>query len=200
MPNVPTIPGFHPELRMLVNVTGGCSCLPCCLQDNSCNGIWTRNHREVARPHLYGRDAHPLRHKTFEIRVDRSIFCRYRILSRLCSPSRMHCPGCEKLPIERFLDSMEYARFCRRYISGKVTQKRLFAQLPPFAGPDNACGGRRLRIVHWEPGIILACIGSPCCNIDKRVDLGINPGLRYYMSEKECSTSTVGPSCIARTL
>jgi hypothetical protein len=98
--------------------------LPSCLEDQSCDRIGLRYHRKVARPHLHGPGAHALGHEPFEIGIDRPVFGRNGIETRLRAPSRMRRLAREQRLLERLLNGTEDFRLCFGQVARKITQER----------------------------------------------------------------------------
>src|ERR1700683_1409459 len=91
--------------------------------------------------HLDGPGAHTLGHETFEVGIDRPVFRRNGIETRLRTPGRVRGLAGQQSLVERFLYRIEDLRFRFRQITGEIAQERGFAKTSLVTVEDDS-GGR----------------------------------------------------------
>src|SRR5258707_15024635 len=98
--------------------------------------------RQVTRLHFDGLGAHALGHEAFEIGIDRPVFRRNGIETRLRPPGRMRRLAREQSLVERLLDRIKDLRLRFRQVAGEIAQERSPAEASFLAGEDNPRGRR----------------------------------------------------------
>src|SRR4029077_17005340 len=99
-----------------------------------------RDHRGMARLHFDGLGAHPFGHETFEIGIDRPVFGRNGIETRLRSPGCMRGLSREESFLEWLLDRIENLRLRFRQVAREIAQERSLAETSFIAVEDNPSG------------------------------------------------------------
>src|SRR5947209_14459862 len=164
-----------------------------------CDRVGLRDQGQVARLHLERLGAHALGHEAFEIGIDRPVFRRNSIETRLRAPGRVRGLAREQSLVERLLDRIEDLRLCFRQVAREIVQERSLAETSFIAVEDNPGGRRWRRKCLGQRCVILARIRCPRRHIDKSRHFGCMPASVTIIPEKECPTRTVGPSCRAST-
>ena len=96
--------------------------------------------------------------------------------------------------MKRLLDGIEHSCAGLRQIAGEIAQERSLAESSFVAVEDDARRGGWRRERLGERRIILSRIRGPRRDVDESRDLRIDTDSVTIMPEKECPTSTVGPS------
>jgi hypothetical protein len=133
----------------------------------------------MARLHLDDLGAHALSHEAFEIGIDRPVFSRNCIETRLRAPCRMRRLAREQRLLERLLDGVEDLSLGFRSGRPKVAPKRRLAEKSLFAVEYNARRRGRRRKCLGQRGVILARIRSPRRHINEGRHVRMHTGLRY---------------------
>src|SRR5258708_12285399 len=128
-----------------VDVLGSSGLLSCGFQDQPRDLVGLRYQRQVTRLHFDGLGAHALGHEAFEIGIDRPVFRRNGIETRLRPPGRMRRLAREQSLLERLLDRIKDLRLRFRQVAGEIAQERSLADAS-FIAAENKPGGR-----PWRP-------------------------------------------------
>ena len=146
-------------------------------QDQPGDFVGLRYQRQVTRLHFDGLGAHALGHEAFEIGIDRPVFRRNGIETRLRPPGRMRRLAREQSLVERLLDRIEDLRLRFRQVAREVAQERSLAETSFIAVEDNPSGRRWRRKCLGQRRVVLARIRRPRRHIDKRRHVRMHSGL-----------------------
>src|ERR1700758_5409961 len=82
----------------------------------------------MARLHLDGLGSHPLRHETFEVRIDGAVLGRDGVVAWLRSPGCVRGLSGEERFLKWLLHRIEHLCFCPRKVAREIAQESLFGK------------------------------------------------------------------------
>src|ERR1700730_14352245 len=162
----------HEDAHLLCGLSGG-------FQDQPGDLVGLGYQRQVTRLHFDGLGAHSLGHEAFEIGIDRPVFRRNGIETRLRPPSRMRRLAREQSLLERLLDRIKDLRLRFRQVAREIAQERSLAEASFIAVEDNPGGGRWRRKFLGQRRVILARIRRSRRHIDKSRHVRMHTGLGH---------------------